>query len=112
MLYQMDWYLKRNESVQENFEKDALPFGSVTSWSRFTNVLNLSPRKLSGVLRDADNEEAETGLELMAFEFIPLGTVGYSKPPPFVPPIPKPAFDGEVEPVVEISHGFDDACSC
>ncbi len=50
--------------------------GSVTSLSRLTNVLNLSPRKLSGVLREADNDDDDNGLELIGFAFIPLAIVG------------------------------------
>ena len=66
---------KKRKRFEEN-EENVLLFGSVTNWSKLTNVLNLSPRKLSGVLREADNEEVDTGLELIGFEFIPLATVG------------------------------------
>jgi len=48
-------------------------FGSVTSWSRLTKVLNLSPRKPSGVLREADDDN---GLELIGFELFPPVIVG------------------------------------
>lgn len=76
VLHQMDSYLKRKRKRFEENEENVLLFGSVTNWSKLTNVLNLSPRKLSGVLREADNEEVDTGLELIGFEFIPLATVG------------------------------------
>jgi hypothetical protein len=53
-----------------------LLFGSGTSLSRLTNVLNLSPRKLSGVLREADNDDDDNGLEFEGFAFISLLMVG------------------------------------
>ncbi len=53
-----------------------LLFGSGTSLSRLTNVLNLSPRKLSGVLREADNDDDDNGLEFEGFAFISLPMVG------------------------------------
>jgi hypothetical protein len=56
------------------FDKENMRFlllGSITSLSRLTRVLNLSPRKLSGVLREVDN-----GLELIGIELFPLVMVG------------------------------------
>jgi len=70
-------------------------FGSVTSWSRLTNVLNLSPRKLSGVLREADDDN---GLVFIGFELFPVANVGYSKLPPVLP-IDTFVYNGEVEAV-------------
>ena len=49
--------------------------GCVMSLLRSTRVLNLSPRKLSGVLREAD-VAAENGLVLSEFEFVPPAMVG------------------------------------
>ncbi len=71
----MDWYLKK-KGYNINAQKNLLLLGSVTSLSRLTNVLNLSPRKLSGVLREADNDDDDNGLELIGFAFIPLAIVG------------------------------------
>ena len=77
--------------------------------SRLTRVLNLSPRKLSGVLREADNDDDDTGLELNGFAFVPLASVGYSKLPPLLPALTF-AYVGDVE--LAIFQGFDDACCC
>lgn len=76
-----------------------------------TKVLNLSPRKLSGVLREADDDN---GLVFIGFELFPLANVGYSKFPP-VWPIDKFVYNGEVEAgFIEfvIFQGFEDACCC
>ncbi len=86
-----------------------LLFGSGTSLSRLTRVLNLSPRKLSGVLREADNDDDDIGLELVGFAFVPLVIVGYSKFPPLLL-VAKFVFEGDIELV--IFQGFDDACCC
>jgi hypothetical protein len=91
-----------------------LLFVSVTSLSRLTKLLNLSPRKLSGVLRKADVADGN-GLVLFGFELLAPLIVGYSK----VPPVVKPVLGGEIEPelggklaIVDdgIFHGLDDAC--
>ncbi len=80
---------------------------SGTSLSRLTRVLNLSPRKLSGVLREVDNDDDDIGLELVGFAFVPLVIAGYSKPTPLLPAV-KFAYVGDVESL--IFQGFDDAC--
>ena len=53
-----------------------LLFVSVTNWSKLTKLVNLSPRKLSGVLREVDNKDDDVGLELIAFALFPLAIVG------------------------------------
>jgi hypothetical protein len=52
-----------------------LLFVSVTSLSRLTKLLKFSPRKLSGVLRDADNADGN-GLGLFELELFPPAIVG------------------------------------
>jgi hypothetical protein len=68
-LNQMDLYLNKEKPDFKDIRKEwiLLLFGSVTSLSRLTKVLNLSPRKLSGVLREAD---VDNGLELFALVMV------------------------------------------
>ena len=86
---------------------------SVTNSSKFTNVRNLSPRKLSGVLRD-DNNAAADGLVLFGVVLSRLAIVGYNI---FPVVIARFVIGGETEPtllvgsgklvVAGVDHGFD-----
>jgi hypothetical protein len=88
---------------------------SGTNLSRSTSVLNLSPRKLSGVLRDMNDEDDDdgNGLVLAGVELWPMPIAGYRR---FVRVIVEFCIEGEIEPVltdVDVSQGLDEIdCDC
>jgi hypothetical protein len=125
LLHRMD-LLSLDQSNNASVEKTndplhCLPFVSGTSFSRLTRALNVLPRKLSGVLRAADNADGN-GLALFGDELLPLASLGYKRLPPNTAPL---FIGGEIDPVLAvgrklgivddgISQGFDDVgwCGC